>query len=148
MSSKCVMLKWARREKHETQEQVANAIGISAKTISNLELRHESWDSLKNSTKEKLNEYFKGVKYWEPLEIGTDISEPTGIFEETKEEIVEEKPKKTTKPNKIKDNSLTDIDIKMLTLIEFAFEGLNESSSHTEFIANINLIKRILKKFD
>ena len=143
-----VMLKWTRRNKGLTQQQVADAIGLSNQMISKLELDHKCWKGLSVETKAKFNEFFEGAKGWEPLEL-----EPTKDESENTEKKVEEKPK-TEKPikreSKIEknDNKLTEDDDKILTLIEFAYEGLSESSTRNEFEANINMLKRILKKYD
>ena len=35
----------------------------------------------------------------------------------------------------------------VLTLIEFVYEGLKESKTHEDFVVNINMLKRIIKKY-
>lgn len=145
-----VMLKWTRHNEGLSQRQVAEAIGVSQKLISNLELDHNNWKGLNVETKKKLNEFFEGSKGWEPLNlepITTDIQEDTEIEIEEQPEIEKPVVKHTVKIE-TKDNGLTENDDKVLTLIEFAYEGLSESKTHDDFAANIMLMKRILKKYD
>ena len=144
-----VMLKWTRKYKGLTQQQVADAVGLSNQMISKLELDHKHWKSLSVETKTKFNEFFEGCKGWEPLNLESAETEESKKTENVIEEIHKnEKPiKRETKIEK-KDNKLTENDDKVLTLIEFAYEGLSESKTHNEFISNINLMKRILKKYE
>lgn len=145
---KTVMLKNCRAmEKRVSQKELADAIGISERMLNKLEHDDEPWKTMRNHTKEKLNEYFKDTKGWEPLEVISGGFDPDKLG---KKELKVEPAKVETKPviEVKKDSKLTDDDTKVFTLIEFAYEGLNESSSHTDFEANINLLKRILKKYD
>lgn len=145
-----VMLKWTRHNKGLSQREVAEALGVSQKLISNLELDHKNWKGLNVETKKKLNEFFEGSKGWEPIELepdNTDIQENTEIEIEDQPVIEEPVVKYESKIEK-KDIGLTENDNKVLTLIEFAYEGLSESKTHDDFTANIMLLKRILKKYE
>ena len=142
---KSVMLKNCRMmEKRISQKELSEAVGISERMINKLEHDEDLWKTMRSSNREKLNEYFKNTRGWEPLEVESGFFDPDKLINKETVEIVKEEPKIIE--NEI--NQLTEIDAKALTLIEFAYEGLSESDSHTDFIANINMLKRILKKFD
>lgn len=143
--SKIVMLKWARREKHLTQTQVAEAVGISDRMISKLELDHKAWNELTEEEIIKLNDFFDGTKYWEHVEFEPEVSEPEEIIET----VIDESNADSCITDQIQnDDSLDETDIKALTLIEFVYEGLNESKTHDEFVSNMKILERILKKYE
>lgn len=147
---KSVMLKFARQDKHVTQQQVADAVGLSIRKISKLELDRDEWHDLDNETRAKFNEFFKGAKGWEPLEMVSD-DEATLDDEKTDAEQNVENRKSVIEhehKNENSDDELIEDDDKILTLVEFAYEGLVESKTHDDFTANINMLKRILKKYD
>lgn len=146
--NKTTMLKWSRKEKGMTQKALAEAIGVSDKTISELELHSERWDSLTKPTLEKINIFFEGTKYWEPVELDTNKSDITDFIDIPKENTIETKPAVVEKHTiHYTDNRVTPNDVKALTLIEFAYEGLTESTTHEDFVANINMMKKILAKY-
>lgn len=146
--NKSVMLKWSRRDKKLSQKKLAEEIGISENIISRLELSSSEWNKLDESTKSKLNEFFEGCKYWESL-VGEPDIEDTSNFVEI-DAVEESKETKSSLDYKIQysEDMITKYDVKVLTLIEFAYEGLNESKTHEDFKANVDLIKRILKKYN
>lgn len=142
---KSVMLKNCRAmEKRVTQKELADAVGISERMLNKLEHDEEPWKTMRNSVKEKFNEYFKDVNGWEPLKVDGPSFNLDKLVKKQEIEPVKEEPVIVVKNN----NKLTENDIKALTLIEFAYESLTEASSHTEFTANIDMLKRILNKFD
>ena len=145
--TRTTMLKWCRREKGMTQQALGDAVGLNANTIYKLESNHEVWNGLKDTTKEKLNTFFEGTKYWVPLEMKFSMPEPTKT-----EEVIKVEPVTNDKPTEVHQiqyvaNQVAPTDIKALTLIEFAYEGLQESKTHEDFVANINMLKRIISKY-
>lgn len=146
--NKSVMLKWSRRDKKLSQKKLAEEIGISENIISRLELSSSEWNKLDESTKSKLNEFFEGCKYWESLVGEPDIEDASNFVEI--DAVEESKETKSSLDYKIQysDDMITKYDVKVLTLIEFAYEGLCDSKTHEDFKANVDLIKRILKKYN
>ena len=144
----CTMLKWARREMGLTQKQLGDAIGISSRHICTLELHSSAWHTLTNPTKEKLNNFFKDTKYWDQLNLDLDGSDLSEDDEKTIEETVDVEPVEIEvhKVEKADKNVKKDYD-NVLTLIEFVYEGLKESKTHEDFVVNINMLKRIIKKY-
>lgn len=45
------------------------------------------------------------------------------------------------------DKDITQQDTMTFVLVKFAYEGMKESKTHDEFIANINLLKRIIRDY-
>lgn len=138
--NKPTMLKWSRREKQLTQKQLADDIGVSPKLIGRLELESSEWEKLDEASINKLNDIFDGTKYW-------NLVESNSIEVERLDIPIENKPEERIEVHK-PCNKLTKDDIKILTLIEFAYEGLRESQKHEDFVVNVNLIKRILNKYN
>ena len=157
---RCAILKHCRKELNLNQQQFADKVGVSLSTIARLEQDETAWLSVRPSTEEKIQELIGGVDRWgrkhltekskneskdetTPVETSTTI--PIGqitpeMMEQINKQHEEDQVKKVH-------NSINGHDKKTLTLIEFAYEGLMEASTHEEFVANINMIRRIINKY-
>ena len=131
-------LKTKRIEDGLSQGALAKKIGVSVNTIGYLESDETRWGSMYAKTVDKINNYLEG---------GIKNEQSNVFVEKVKVEQKQETPIVVICESKKDDNVLTKSDKKTLTLIEFAYEGLTESSSHTEFMANIKMLKRILDKY-
>ena len=146
--NKPTMLKWCRKEKGMTQKALSEASGVSTGVIGELEVSSQRWDGLSDPIKEKLDKFFEGSKYWEPLMADSNTSDFENYFEaEPEEEPVMTKPTVVERKIIHKADCVEPNDIKAFTLIEFAYEGLQEAKTHEEFVANINMLKRIISKY-
>lgn len=134
-------LKTKRVEDGLSQAALAKKLGMSPNTINYLEADETRWGTMYTKTVDKINSYLDGT-----------INETITIIPSKRtdnyidSERVDEQPIMVICKSK-DDNSLTDDDKKTLTLIEFAYEGLSDSKTHEEFMANINMLKRIIKKY-
>lgn len=134
-------LKTKRVEDGLSQAALAKKLGMSPNTINYLETDETRWGTMYTKTVDKINSYLDGT-----------INETITIIPSKRtdnyidSERVDEQPIMVICKSK-DDNSLTDDDKKTLTLIEFAYEGLSDSKTHEEFMANINMLKRIIKKY-
>lgn len=156
---RCAILKHCRRELKMSQKQFAEAVGVSDGTIYRLEHDETAWLSVRPETEEKIQSLIGGVDRWGRKHLTNDDTESK---DETKpvdapkkvmiSQITPEMMEQATKQyeeEKAKNlhNSLTTHDKKTLTLIEFVYEGLTEASTHDDFVANINMLKRIINKY-
>lgn len=145
----CARLKLARRDMKLSQQQFADKVGVSVGTIQRLEQDETTWDTLQDSTFDKVMKGLEDRGSWlkqrqqaEPVKkklTFDDIPEGTTIGAEEATRIL----MNFNKTEEKKDNK----DAKTLEMLEFVMEGLRESESHEEFAANLKIMKRILKKF-
>lgn len=157
---RCQILKHCRKELNLNQQQFADKVGVSLSTIARLEQDETAWLSVRPATEDKIQELIGSVDRWGrkhlTREDKTESKDETKPIDVPKSipigQITPEMMKHITKQHeedKVKEvhNSLNGHDKKTLTLIEFAYEGLVESTTHEEFVVNINMIKRILNKY-
>lgn len=152
----CAKLKWNRKKLNMTQKQFAEAAGLDVGTINKLENDETAWLTVRRETEDKIYKMFEGNgSVWDmkPAEVKETITidkteEPKKmLISEVTQEMVDDMMAKKEKPVKKVHNGLSEQDKKTLTLIEFAYEGLAEAVTHEEFVANLNMIKRIIKKY-
>lgn len=151
----CAKLKWNRKKLGLTQKQFAKAAGLDVGTINKLENDETAWLTVRRETEDRIYKMYEGVDVWaiEPVNKGEDKPvEPTEIKQDNKvlitevtQEMVDRMAAEEARVQKL--HSLTAHDNKIMTLMEFAYEGLTESKSHEEFEANLNMIRRILNKY-
>lgn len=134
----CIRLKEVRTNLGLSQRELGKKLGLSNWTISKLESDETKWRAMAHSTTDKINSLFDGTFEYDSEKEETNVIEEENVIIEP---IV-------IHTQQLKDNSLNDLDNKTLTLIEFAYEGLMDSKTGKEFIANINMLKRILNKYD
>ena len=134
----CIRLKEVRTNLGLSQRELGKKLGLSNWTISKLESDETKWRAMAPSTTDKINSLFDGTFEYDSEKEETNVIEEENVIIEP---IV-------IHTQQLKDNSLNDLDNKTLTLIEFAYEGLMDSKTGKEFIANINMLKRILNKYD
>lgn len=134
----CIRLKEVRTNLGLSQRELGKKLGLSNWTISKLESDETKWRAMAPSTTDKINSLFDGTFEYD------SEKEETNVIEE--EKVIREPIVIHTR--QLMDNGLNDLDKKTLTLIEFAYEGLMDSKTGKEFIANINMLKRILNKYD
>lgn len=155
---RCQILKHCRKELHMSQKQFADEVGLNVGTINKLENDESAWMTVRPETEEKIQSLIGTVDRWgrkhltkeedisksetTPVEIPKSI--PIG---QITPEMMEQINKQHEEKDKTVHNGLSTHDKKTLTLIEFAYEGLMEASTHEEFAANINMIKRIISKY-
>lgn len=147
--SNCMRLKWNRKQRGLSQKKLAKEVDLSVGTIGRLEVDETAWLTLRRETEDKLCAFFDQEGMWplkrlseaEPEEMNNE----TEIVEEVTAEIVESETEVVI--HKTRKNGLTEKDQKTLDLIEFAYEGLIESISHEDFMANLKMIRRIIDKY-
>jgi transcriptional regulator with XRE-family HTH domain len=142
---RCTRLKFNRRKLGLSQKEFAEKVGLSVGTISRLELDETAWNSIQNSTFDKINSIFEDNELWKIMTT-VEYDKNKENVEEEQEEVdvkevlwadrVEVEPKQKKRP--IED----DVTLKLL---EFIMDGLRESETHEEFEANLKLLKRIMK---
>ena len=137
--NRCERLKSKRMEDGLSQMALGKKLGMSPNTINYLETDETRWASMYAKTVDKINGYLDGTI------IDVPVKKPVKKIEV---EAKQEAPIVVICETKKSDDVLTKTDKKVLTLIEFAYEGLSESKTHEDFVANINMLKRILNKYE
>lgn len=147
----CAKLKWNRKRLGLTQKQFAEKVGLHHLTIAKLEKDETAWATIMPSTEDKIYSFYEGMNSWQPERADKVIREINDELENGTEVVKEEivmKPEPVVVIEPVhSENGLTQDDEKALILIEFAFEGLKESKTHEDFVANINMMKRIIKQY-
>lgn len=129
----CEILKRRRKEEHLSQNNLAKMLGMSCKTIVALEKDETRWRAMHAVTVDKINSFLDGSYKENVNNIKEEPAHKPAVV------VVCDTPKN--------DTALTKQDNKILTLIEFAYDGLTESTNHNDFIANLKLLKRIVDKY-
>ena len=137
--NRCEILKSKRIEDGLSQVALSKKIGVAANTISYLETDETRWASMYAKTVDKINGYLDGTLNDVP------VKKPV---KKVDVEPKQETPIVVICESKKDNNVLTEDDKKTLTLIEFAYEGLNDSKTHDDFMAYIHMLKRILNKYE
>lgn len=135
-------LKTKRVEDGLSQAALAKKLGMSPNTINYLETDETRWGTMYTKTVDKINRYLDGT-----IEEMVTIIPAKRTSDYIDSERIDEQPVMVICKSKDNDDLLTENDKKTLTLIEFTYEGLSDSKTHEDFVANVNMIKRILKKY-
>lgn len=145
----CVKLKWNRKRLGLTQKTFAEKVGVSVQTISRLEQDETAWLTIRPETEDKICSMFDSMTSWQPERADRVIRETNGDMDDTSvEETALSKPIVVCEAViKESHDGLNEKDEKTLILMEFAYEGLVAAETHEDFVANLNLINRILKKY-
>lgn len=167
----CEKLKWNRKRLGMNQREFANLVGVSAATICKLETDETAWLTVRNETENRITAQFEKMSSWQPDKkeagkvideiseesSGVTIKDNVGLarWKEIEAQINGEEqnvPAEETVNIPIVNpvnifNEMTANDLETLTLMEFGFEGLFESTKHEEFVANMNIIRRIVNKY-
>lgn len=114
-----------------THKGLAKRTGLSHTTLEKLQSDETAWLTIKKETSEKLEAFYDSL-----------VNESNEYINTESSEIVKTPPVVVTNINNV-----TSKDDKTLTLIEFVYEGLNESKTHKEFMANIQMLKRIVNNY-
>lgn len=143
----CVKLKFGRKQLKLSQKAFAEKVGLSLNTIHKLETDETAWLTALPSTIDAIYGALEGVNYWvkdnKPTQELT-LDEP--VIDELDYTVVEPEPKPVIEEVKANDG-LHKRHSKTLILIDFAVEGLKEAETNEDFMANIKLLKRILKDY-
>lgn len=143
----CVKLKFGRKQLGLTQKAFAEKVGLTAMTIRKLETDETAWLTALPSTIDKIYGALEGVNCWARDDKPTQeltLDEP--VVDELYYTVAEPAPKPIIKEVKANDG-LHKRDDKTLIPIDFVVEGLKEAETHEDFMANIKLLKRILKDY-
>ena len=133
----CIRLKEIRTNLGLSQRELGKKLGLSNWTICKLEKDETKWRAIAATTVDKINSLFDGTFEYDSEKEETNTIEESIISDPI---IIH--------THQLMNNGLNDLDKKTLTLIEFAYEGLMDCKTNKEFIANINMLKRILNKYD
>lgn len=139
--SKAKKLQWNRRAKGMNVKEFAKLVELSPLTIERLEKDDMYWCILKPEEEERIYSHYQSMASWQPTkEEAKNVIQAIKDDEEEPAEVIEEKPiRKSISELEVDDEEI-------LTLLEFAYEGLKESTTHEEFEANLKIIKRIVNK--
>ena len=140
-------LKWYRKELGLSQTAMGKLIGLNQSHISVLERDETAWVTLHDETVDKIARFYEDMasgkfeKAKETLSGVNEVKEPVEeqVVEPIKEEVVMEQV------NTIE--GLHKEDLKILGLIEFAYEELTQSESHEDFVINIRMLKKIVNRY-
>lgn len=142
----CERLKWNRRKMKLSQSELAEKAGLSSATIGRLERDETRWEFITDETFDKLTRVFEEIQGFAFVKVHESNSTNIEESEETIN-VEEEKPKMEETLVEVEEKKTDDNDVKTLTLLEFAFEGLKESETHEDFKANLKLIKRVVDSY-
>lgn len=140
----CEKLKWNRKKLRLTQKQFAEAVGLSLSTICRLECDETAWQTMRDETVDRISDYCSSNDLWP---IKTDREETLETVNDEQIDMVEIDEEPVELLSLPVSRGLTKQDDKTLTLIEFVYEGLQSATTHEDFVANINMIKRIVKEY-
>lgn len=144
----CVKLKWNRKRLGLTQKEFAKKVGLSPTTIAKLEVDESAWATIRSSTVDKITDLYSSMASWQPSE-----EEAERVLREIKDTVVEPEVEETKKvepevfvvqPVHIS-NNLTDMDKHMLALIGNIYGWLEKAKDHDDFVAHIELLKKIIE---
>lgn len=142
----CERLKWNRRKMKLSQSELAKKAGLSSATIGRLERDETRWEFITDETFDKLTTVFEEIQGFAFVKVHESNSTNIEESEETIN-VEEEKPKMEETLVEVEEKKTDDNDVKTLTLLEFAFEGLKESETHEDFKASLKLIKRVVDSY-
>lgn len=142
----CERLKWNRRKMKLSQSELAKKAGLSSATIGRLERDETRWEFITDETFDKLTTVFEEIQGFAFVKVHESNSTNIEESEETIN-VEEEKPKMEEMLVEVEEKKTDDNDVKTLTLLEFAFEGLKESETHEDFKASLKLIKRVVDSY-
>lgn len=143
----CVKLKFGRKQLGLSQKAFAEKIGLSVQTIAKFETDETAWLTAQADTIDKIYAGLEGVNFWVRDDKPTqELPKDEPVVKELDYIVEVPEPKPIIEEVKV-DNSLHKRDNKTLILIDFAVEGLKEAETHEDFMANIKLLKRILKDY-
>ena len=141
----CEKLKWNRQSMGLSRKALGDMIGLSDETIRKLETDESTWEVIRPDTFDKISEVLNGER---TIPMKTEQTKPVKTEEEyVKVEDPENAPAWALEAVQMYKDLLTEQDKKTMVLLEFAYEGFKESKTHSEFIANIKLLKRMLKDY-
>ncbi len=144
----CTKLRWNRKRLGLTQKQLAEKVGVHVLTIGKLERDETAWATLQDTTVDKIMSFYSSMASWQPerpdkvLQEINDVSEEPQVEEEV---IMDVKP--VFEQVKPVDEGLCKQDEKTLALIEFAYEELTQSKTHEDFAISIQMLKKIINKY-
>lgn len=116
-------------------------------TIAKFETDETAWLTAQADTIDKIYAGLEGVNYWARDDKPTqELPKDEPVVKELDYIVEVPEPKPVIEEVKV-DNGLHKRDNKTLILIDFAVEGLKEAETHEDFMANIKLLKRILKDY-
>ena len=142
---RCERLKAARIALGLSQKEFAKLVGLSHYTMWKLENDETSWAVMTAPSVDKIDAFFERYETGSltesvPANSELTMHDDSTVVDEVIEPVVDVE-------FKIVSSNLTQIDLKSLTLIEFTYESLSEAKTHDEFVANINMLRRILAKY-
>lgn len=148
--NKCEMLVSSRRKLGMSQTEFSVKSGVAEKTLRRLEKDESAWETVRESTIDKIMNFISGTSSYQPEKSHKVLrkTNKTVKASKVKEEVIM-KPEpviEKIQPVKIVDE-LHNQDIKTLTLIEFAYEELTQAKTHTDFELAIKMIKKIADKY-
>lgn len=140
-------LKWRRKEAGLSRREFANIAGVSMGTVGRLESDETTWDTMQDGTTDKILNALESLSKRDD-KVVEPVVEETDEVEELVSDCDQAKVSKWVMEMKqYEEDQLTKADTKTMILVEFAYEGLTEAKTHSEFIANVKLLKRILKDY-
>ncbi len=143
----CEKLKWNRKRLGMSQKDFAEKVGLSVATIGRLEQDEMNWEVVTDETFDKIANEFDNDHSWKirrPEKNDTIVEKKTEQNDERKNDITKQSVCMLIKKD---DKDITQQDTMTFVLVKFAYEGMKESKTHDEFIANINLLKRIIRDY-
>lgn len=145
---RCARLKFNRRKMNLSQKEFAEKVGLSVGTISRLELDETAWETIQDSTFDKINSIFEGERLGRIMTINGHEEHKDNVEEKiTKAEPKEEITWAEQVQHGLKQKKRPIEDEVTLKLLEFMMEGLRQSEDHEEFEANLKMFKRLFKDY-
>lgn len=145
---RCARLKFNRRKMNLSQKEFAEKVGLSVGTISRLETDETTWETIQDSTFDKINSIFESERLGRIITVNGHEEHKENV--EEKHEKVEPKEELTWAERVeagLKQNKRPIEDEVTLKLLEFMMEGLRQSENHEEFEANLKMFKRLFKDY-
>lgn len=151
--NRCKMLTETIQKLGMSRAEFSVRVGINEKSIRRLEREEAAWDSVRQSTVDKLMDLFANAQTYEFKQI-----DKIHVAQQTRDElIVKQEPlleeeitmaplANINKESEI-DVTLSNQDIKTLTLVEFAYEELTQAKTHDEFVDAIQMLRKIMNRY-
>lgn len=143
---RCARLKFNRRKLGLSQKEFAEKVDLSVGTISRLELDETAWETIQDSTFDKINSIFESENLGRIITVNGHEERKDKVDERYKEVEVKEELTWADKVEAgLKQNKRPIEDEVTLKLLEFIMDGLRQAEDHEEFEANLKLLKRVMK---
>ena len=151
--NRCKMLTETIQKLGMSRAEFSVRVGVNEKSIRRLEREEAAWDSVRQSTVDKLMDVCTNTQKYELKQIDKVYTEQQtrGELIAKQEPVIEEEitmaPLASINKEHEIDITLTKQDEKTLALVEFAYEELTQAKTHEDFAISIQMLRKIISRY-